>query len=248
MYNFKFHLVTVVGIFLALALGIFIGSTFTEDGIIIQQRGTIERMREDIEGLRNERQELQAQAKSQAQTIALLEDWLGDLGELYWQANPVATEVVLIHDGSFDRGYLTSLLDSDLVQAEIVLASLEPMLAEELAQAVISGDWGNMMPGDSYTVTGNPTVPDYVLLALDPASNSEFAKSLATSLLGAELPVIALGNSGWEGLADMVSHRLYNSVSHLDTPLGQYCLGAILRGQGGHYGLDNLLPPREEGQ
>ena len=67
MATFRFHVVTVMGIFLALALGIFIGSTFTEEGIILQQRGTIERMRANIDALQDEAQGAQGLCRRASQ-------------------------------------------------------------------------------------------------------------------------------------------------------------------------------------
>lgn len=245
LYNFKFHLVTVVGIFLALALGIFIGSTFTEESIILQQRGTIEGLRHDIEALQEQRRELASLVDSQQEAMGLLENWLGDLQEGYWQTNPVAAQAVLIYDASFNVEFLGPFLDPEVVQAQIYLDAGDSALAEAITEALVRGDGANLAGLEDIVMTGKLTAPvNYIFLAVDTHA-PDLARDLAASCLEAQLPVIALGNSATSGLAELISHNLYNSVSHLDTPLGLYCLGAILQGQGGHYGMDNLLPPRE---
>lgn len=247
VHNFKFHLVTVVGIFLALALGILIGSTFTEEGIIQQQRGTIERMREDIELLQDQRRELRGLSSAQGETITLLEEWLGDLQGVYWQANPVTAKAVLIHDSSFDPEFLGPFLNAGVVQTQIRLDWDQFAWVEDLAEAIIRNDLSDLYSLEGVALSGELTAPvNYIFLAVDPGK-MDLVQIVATSCLDAQLSVIALGSAG-EGLANLVSHNLYNSVSHLDSPLGLYCLGAILQGQGGHYGLDNLLPPRGVGR
>ncbi|HOB35020.1 MAG TPA: copper transporter [Bacillota bacterium] len=242
MATFRFHVVTVMGIFLALALGIFIGSTFTEEGIILQQRGTIERMRANIDALQDERRELRDYAEGQARTIALLEGWLEDLLDLYWQKVSVSGRGVLICREDFAVEMLEPALA--VVQAQIKLPDA-CISSADLAAAVRAGDVAGLH-AQGVVVEGSLRPPDFVLLALNPGREGAVAQELAEALLAEELQVIALGTTEWEGLADLTSHRLYYSVSHLDTPMGLYCLGAILQGQGGHYGADNILPFRRE--
>ena len=242
MSNFKFHLVTVVGLFLALAVGIFIGSSFTEEGIIHQQRDAIDHMRADLEALRDERRELLAEANRRAETMALMHDWLGDMTEVYWLGNPVKKSVMLIHNGDFGPDYLGEYLRSNVIKTQVVLEAQEMETAQILASAIISGDGESLLwMSDKVTVQGDLSLPDYVLLALD--QDLMLSKALAEKLLDAGVPVVALGRTGWEGLAELVRHPLYASISHFDTPLGLYCLGAIFQGQLGHYGVDNILPP-----
>lgn len=55
MANFKFHVVTVVGIFVALALGIVIGTALSDNIIIESQMSTIELMQNKINTLEGEK-------------------------------------------------------------------------------------------------------------------------------------------------------------------------------------------------
>ncbi|SES62687.1 copper transporter [Anaerobranca gottschalkii] len=55
MANFKFHVVTVVGIFVALALGIVIGTSLSDNIIIESQMSTIELMQNKINTLEEEK-------------------------------------------------------------------------------------------------------------------------------------------------------------------------------------------------
>jgi hypothetical protein len=239
MANFKFHLVTVIGIFLALAVGIFIGSTFTEEGIILQQRNTIEGMRTSLDNLAKEQSRLLTEKDEQEKSMSLLQSWLGDMSQLYLEANPIQQNALLIYAQDFDPAYLGSYFNENVIGTRLHLDTLDVETADCLVRVLVQGD-KELPPGLEWE--GQYSQPDYVLLA--PGQNGGWGeiKSLAIGLLNAEIPVVALGLSSWEGLADLVEHPLFASVSHLDTPLGIYCLGAIFGGLGGHYGLDSMLP------
>lgn len=243
MTDFKFHLVTVIGIFLALALGIFIGSTFTEESIILQQRNTIESMRESLDNLAKEQSRLQTEKEDQAAALSLLQSWLGDMTQLYLEANPIQQKAALIYAGDFNPEYLGSYFNENVILTRLQLDILDLETAEILVQALVQGD-RQLLAGlqEGIIWEGEFVQPDYVLLAPGQSGGWTEVKTLAVGLLNAELPVVALGLSSCQGLADLVRHPLFASVSHLDTPFGLYCLDAILRGQGGHYGLDILLP------
>lgn len=240
MSNFKFHLVTVIGIFLALAVGIFIGSSFTEESIILQQRRTIDELRNDVSVLKGERNELLAEAGRRAEAMALMNDWLGDMTDVYWLANPTEKKALLIHDNEFGPELLGNYLAANVVQTEVVLQSEELEAVNYLARAFLDEEQTPWL-GEGISIVGELRAPDIVLLGL-PEIGFEAAKTLAQSFLEAGIPVVALGKSGWDGLSGLVQHPLYASVSHFDTPMGLYCLGAIFQGQTGHYGVDNILP------
>src|SRR5690554_839399 len=246
MSNFKFHLVTVVGIFLALGLGIFIGSTFTEEGIIVQQRNTIEGMRAELAALEEEKASLTAHSNWQDENLGLAQQWLGALAGEYWQANPVAEKVLLIHNGNFPLELAASA--ADIVQGTVVVKDSDAETLSALVAALAGGTPGELLQMEGISLEGRAMAPDYILLGLG-EEDWELAQGLATSLLEREVPVVALAGEGLEqNLADLVQHPLYASISHWDTSLGLYCLHAVLQGQGGHYGWDNILPPGGMGQ
>lgn len=72
MPGFKFHIVTVVGIFVALALGIVVGTSLSDNIIIESQMSTIELMQNRINSLEVERINLTEQTQSLAEEIKLL--------------------------------------------------------------------------------------------------------------------------------------------------------------------------------
>jgi hypothetical protein len=242
MPNLKFHLVTVIGIFLALALGIVIGSTFTEDSIILQQRNTIDQMKESLEGLSRERLRLQAERRIQAETLSLLQDWLGALTPLYLEANPIPERAVLLYAQDFEPGQLGDFFNERVIRTRLQLAALEGDAVSLLVQALVQGEEELLSElGEALVVEGDFVRPDYVLLA--PGARGDWAQAgaLAQGLLNAEVPVIALGSGGADW-ADLAPNPLFASVSHPDTPLALICLEAIFLGQGGHYGTEILLP------
>lgn len=240
MANFKFHLVTVIGIFLALAVGIFIGSTFTEESIILQQRSTIEGMRTSLDNLAKEQSRLLTEKEEQAKALSLLQSWLGEMSQLYLEANPIQQRALLIHAGDFDPACLGSYFNENVIGARLRLDILDLDTADSLIRALVQGE--ELPRGLEWE--GQYSQPDYVLLAPGQGAGWTEVKALAVGLLNAEMPVVALALSGGESLANLVEHPLFASVSHLDSPLGIYCLGAIFQGLGGHYGWDIMLPGR----
>lgn len=247
MPSIKFHIVTLVGIFLALAVGIFIGSTFTEETIILQQRDTIERMKADLEDITGERSLLVSERDVQATTLALLQDWLGAFRQLYFEANPLERTAALIYGEGFETDLLGGYFCDNVVKIKLAVDCLDIKNAEVLAAALIQGNGEELeQVFGPVAAVGQFERPDYVLLA-PPVDLEQWpaVKIIAITLLNAEFPVVAIGKGGRTELAALVEHPLFASVSHLDSPLGLYCLDAVLRGQGGHYGMELLLPERD---
>ncbi len=67
MPGFKFHIVTVVGIFVALALGIVIGTSLSDNIIIESQMSTIQLMQNRINSLENEKSDITEQMQKLAE-------------------------------------------------------------------------------------------------------------------------------------------------------------------------------------
>lgn len=244
MPSLKFHIITVVSIFLALALGIFIGSTFTEETIILHQRNTIERMKTDLENMAGEKSLLLAEQNVQASTLSLFQAWLEALSKFYFEANPLEGSAGLIYGEGFDPTVLGEYFNDRVVKFRLKLGNLDAEKAMLLATAIVSGDEAPLHQlTETEALDGSFLCPDYILLA-PPLDSEQWTAlgTLATTLLNAELPVVALGLDGVTELAALSQHPLFASVSHLDSILGIYCLDAILRGRGGHYGAELLLP------
>lgn len=72
MPSFKFHIVTVVGIFVALALGIVVGTLLSDNIIIESQMSTIELMQSRINSLEGEKNVLLEQTQNLGEDIKLL--------------------------------------------------------------------------------------------------------------------------------------------------------------------------------
>lgn len=64
MYNLRYHIVTIVAVFLALALGIFMGSLIGGEGSGVGQRSLIASMRTDFTNLRAENSDLKKSNKA----------------------------------------------------------------------------------------------------------------------------------------------------------------------------------------
>lgn len=238
MGSFRFHLVTVIGIFLALALGIFIGSTTSEEPIIRQQREVIERLEKNNHTLGQKIQQLEQQVEEQELMLAAHRQLTDIFSEVYWHSNPVEAQAMLVHGPGFSPQILGSYLLDNVIGSMVAVAG-EEVEIEALTMAIASGNFSDI----PLNISGRAAVPDLVLVALGPRDQyGELLQPLLSTLTGREIPVVVLGKRDWGTLSDLSPHPLVASVAHIDTPLGLFCLGEILRGNLGHFGPEQLLP------
>lgn len=69
MVDFRYHVVSIVAVFLALAIGIVVGSTALEQALIDDLRSRVNGLSEEKQQLNNEKDELQADEKSAASFV-----------------------------------------------------------------------------------------------------------------------------------------------------------------------------------
>lgn len=244
MSSFKYHAATIIGIFLALAVGIFIGSTSSEEVIIRYQRDVIEGLEAKNSVLAQQVKDTNEQLDGLTATAGMMQDLLQQLTRWYWLTNPSSQRVAFVYGGTgFSEQELSGSLLGNLSQSRITISSGEDVSAQ-VADLLISGDGDRLARiGDVAAVIGEIFRPDVVILAPGPGQeNTILFANLAQQLLTEGIQVVAVGKSEWNSLGSLVSHQLYSSVSHLDTPFGLLSLLAVLQGNQGHYGPDNLLP------
>lgn len=74
MLNFRFHLVSLVAVFLALAIGVVMGTTVIDRGLVATLEGQQERLSENITDLRADNGELRAEVEAAQGDVAVLEE------------------------------------------------------------------------------------------------------------------------------------------------------------------------------
>lgn len=241
MGSFRFHLVTVIGIFLALALGIFIGSATSDEPIIRQQRDMIQSLEEKNYDLSTSLSQLQQEMEESALLLTAHRQLAEILSDAHWHFNPVDKLAMLVHGPGFSPQLLGCYLLNNVVQSTVAIGDMADI--EALTLAFLSGDFAGL----PLSISGSPTLPDLVLVALGPREQwGATLEPLLNTVTARDIPVVVLGKEDWGMFSDLSSHPLFASVSHIDTPFGLYCLGEILRGEYGHFGPDRLLPGGEE--
>lgn len=135
MISFRFHLISITAIFLGIAIGVIVGSTFVDRAIVDGLRGRIDTVSENLDQRREEAERLQsALDRMRAAT---------DANAAYAVTDRLAEEYVLVIAG---RGADESAIDGvvqlaqqaggtvpGVVWVESALADLDPAALDELA-------------------------------------------------------------------------------------------------------------------
>ena len=96
MISFRFHLVSVVAVFLALAIGILVGSTVIDRAIVEGLRDRVEDVRENLRERQLENDELSARVEE-------LEAFVGDGAALTVDGRLEGTVALVVTDAGVDR-------------------------------------------------------------------------------------------------------------------------------------------------
>jgi len=97
MYNLRYHIASLVGVFLALALGLVLGGLVVQRGTVDRQQGAL------VKGLRSEFTTLRAENKALTAENAILNDFSADMSGA-WIADRLVGKNVLVfaHAGRTD--------------------------------------------------------------------------------------------------------------------------------------------------
>jgi Copper transport outer membrane protein, MctB len=98
MISFRYYLITIVAIFLALGLGVLAGSTVLDQGLVSSLQAQTERLRSDLNDLRSEVEDLRFQRDK-------LEEFSGAVLPALTRGTLVGRQVVVVTDqGAIDDG------------------------------------------------------------------------------------------------------------------------------------------------
>ena len=95
MINFRFHLVSLVAVFLALGLGILMGSTVIDQGIV-------DRLDREIKSVRNENSKVEAQNSDLTKQNKQLQQYIDDLSPYAGAARLDGLSVAVVAENGVD--------------------------------------------------------------------------------------------------------------------------------------------------
>ena len=271
MYNLRYHIASLVGIFLALALGLILG------GLVVQQ-GTVDRQQDAlVEGLRKEFADLRAENDSVTQQNedlgefagTLVEGWSRDRleGETYVILSRTGEEpaVRLVRQTIEDAG--GSVAVARVVEDGLGLtleASSEDATATEDAPrlqsvaASLAAEWHSIDEErpvtDGLVESGvlsldGPESGVAVSGVIDVAAQGVTADEAGIAIVAAFLKngaAVAVQTREMDtGVVSAVSRLGGSGVDDIDTAAGRYSLVAVLSGsEAGHYGtLEGAVAP-----
>ncbi|MCR3921873.1 MAG: copper transporter [Firmicutes bacterium] len=257
MFRLRDHVISLVAVFLALGLGIIIGTGISEDMLVKQQRLLIDQMTTDFSSLREERMQLEARLQTVSRDIYLWEKYqealypgivTGVLRErkiaIIYHATTIPQSVLtLIQDG---EAKLCSVIG---VQDKTALGENTGDLASILTALTVGDEFGDDKEKQlaTYLTTGAVNVeiattekPDTVLLLVGERGSIDknIVTTVTQSLQQAQVTVIGLEWSDIKSslLGDLKAAGI-STIDNAETVFGQFSLLSVLRGSAGSYGI-----------
>ena len=103
MINFRYHLVSLVAVFLALTVGIVVGATIVNNAIVSDLKSRIDHVEKHADTEHNQNQALSAQAKQ-------LQSYLSIAGPYVVEGRLTAVPVVVVAERGVDRATVRNLV------------------------------------------------------------------------------------------------------------------------------------------
>lgn len=266
MYNLRYHLASLVGVFLALALGLILG------GLVVQ-RGTVDRQQESlVDSLKQEFKSLRAENSDLSDENGLLTSFSEDLGDAWIADRLVGRSVVVLANSGKGAGLNATLDALEQAGASPVLVTIQkPALGmkdaairskitssteftDELLQSVaasLTAEW--TMPNtkrpltqaliDAEVFTIDSFAPGMVAYGvIDIAAIDGKPEQGALVILERfdrnDSPAVAAESRALKtGIAAAGAQRGLSAFDTLDTAVGRYTLVSLLNGaKPGYYG------------
>ena len=131
MISFRYHLITIVAIFLAIALGIVMGATFIQDPLLGRLRSQTDELKKGRDALRQQVNDLQARADASDAFAQQIFPWIAS-GRL------AGTQVLVVtQDGTSDD-------DVDAVRSALDRAGARVQTELSITERMASDDPGTM--------------------------------------------------------------------------------------------------------
>jgi hypothetical protein len=257
VFRIRDHIISLVAVFLALGLGILIGTGMSDDMLVKQQRLLIDQMTKDVRSLREERVALESRLQTVNRDLYLWEKYQEALYPAMVAGALENKRVTFIcHGADIPSGVLRMILDADAMLCSVVtLAEKEALGADpaRLGHAIAALSAGRTLTDEMKEVLrplsdeqlirhdkyGNHH-PDIVIFVLGERDNTD--QRLVEETVGAfmqdNMAVVAtewshVGNS----LLDGLKAAGISTIDNADTVFGQFSLLSVLRGSAGNYGI-----------
>lgn len=272
MFNIRYHIASLVGVFLALALGLMLG------GLVVQQ-GTVERQQSAlVDGLRKEFAQIREDNQSLTDENEALGGFAGQMTDA-WAAERLDGQTVLVVaaagqdedvravaravEGAGGNVAVATILEPGLaietadVRSALASAGAEPVelesvvasLAAELGFALQErplvrtlGEAGVLRVEGMSAGTAAAGLVDLAAFEGE-ADSAGIALALAFDRIGSAVAV-SPGDTDSD-LARVADASDLAAIDHLDSPLGRYSLVALLTGASkGYYGTGERASAR----
>ncbi len=257
MFRLKDHIISLVAVFLALGLGILIGSGMGDDMLVKQQRLLIEQLSKDFRSLREESMTLEAKVQLLSRDLDFWSKYQEALypglvtgvldskkAAIICHGAPLLEELVAI---LYDAGaQLTALAQ---ISPQSQWSDHDGLLASALAVFISSGAVGEEGEAVLKSYAENESIhlqskgrgrPDAVIFLLGDRHNIDrrFVLALAEKLAAEKIRVVAVELSD---IADSILEDFMEmglpTIDNADTVFGRISLLAVLRGATGHFGF-----------
>ena len=257
MFRVKDHVISLVAVFLALGLGILIGTSLSDEMLITQQRLLIEQMTKEQKGLREERRAMEARLQTVYHDLSLWKKYQEALYPFLVNGALAGKRVsVIVHGAEVPPGVLEILNDADAIlcnlihirerqalsavpagigRALAVLAANQSLTAEkEEALALFIAD------GSIFQEQLDKGTPEAVILVLgeEELTDKRLVSELISKLAKERFKVVGLEWSSVKAsnFAQLKAAGI-STIDNADTVFGQLSLLAVLRGSAGNFGI-----------
>jgi hypothetical protein len=266
VYNIRYHIASLVGVFLALALGLVLGGLVVQQGAVGRQQGAL------VEGLRKEFADLREENRGLSDENAVLEGLSDELFEV-WATDRLADSTVLIVVGpeqeddvlaatraveaAGGRAAVVTLLeprfglDSDEIRSAMGTDSAGALDLEGVTTSLVA-EWGfvqkrplteALVEAGALRVEGldaGDAASGLVCMASIGGEPDTGALALAVAFEKVAPAIGAERADALTGVARAAHRDKLAALDNLGTASGRYTLIALLSGaQKGLYGIDD---------
>ncbi|NLZ92903.1 MAG: copper transporter [Firmicutes bacterium] len=257
MFRLRDHVISLVAVFLALGLGIIIGTSISENMLVTQQRLLIEQMTNDYRSLREERMQLEASLQSLTRDLYLWEKFQEALyPNLVKDALKEKKIAIIYHATSIPQGVLSMLQDAGTVICSVIqiedvatlsgkTAGLGKILSTMLIKESLSEEMNaQLMPFLERQEVKIEIEPleraDAVLLLCGEQGqiDKKLLQEIVQLLRDEAITVVGLERSDVKKscLGELKSWGI-STIDNVETIFGQYSLLSVLRGCAGNFGI-----------
>jgi len=257
MFRIRDHIISLVAVFLALGLGILIGTTLSDEMLITQQRLLIEQMTKEHKGLREERRAMEAQLQTFTHDLSLWKKYQEALYPILVNGALTGKRVsIIVHGAEIPPGVPEILRDADAILCNVIQikerqalnnntsgigAALVALTTNELLKAEMEESLAPFIADETIQLEQlDKGTPDAVILVL---GEQEFVDKRLVNELLSHLPQDRFTVVGLEwssvraSLLDQFKAAGISTIDNADTVFGQFSLLAVLRGNAGSFGI-----------